>query len=110
MQVLRAQLAKAERQARAAEAQAIAKQERTDEDRQQLRVERERSAAAEQEARELRRLLDTELDKLRGELAEARAASERPAAVPAAPAPAPGRSNALAWLRSVLARRRRNQD
>ena len=89
--VLRTQLAKVEA--------------RADEDRVQLRVERERSAAAERQAVELRALVDNELAELRAQMDQARMTLHSQDTV--APTPAGIRHPLTQWLSRLLVQRRR---
>jgi len=88
--VLRTQLAKAET--------------RADEDRTQLRVEQERSAAAERQVTELRALVDNELAELRTQVNQARVILHGPDAV--APMAAGTRHPLAQWLSRFLVQRR----
>ena len=88
--VLRTQLAKAET--------------RADEDRAQLRVERERNAAAERQVIELRALVDNELVELRAQMNQARVTLHGPHAV--APMAARTRHPLAHWLSRFLVQRR----
>ena len=89
--VLRTQLAKAEA--------------RADEDRAQLRVERERSAAAERQAVELRALVDNELAELHAQMEQARMTLHGQDAV--VPMAARTRHPLTQWLSRLLVQRRR---
>ncbi len=88
--VLRTQLAKAET--------------RADEDRAQLRVERERSAAAERQMVGLQALVNDELAELRAQMNQARVTLHGPDAV--APTAAGTRHPLAQWLSRFLVRRR----
>lgn len=88
--VLRTQLAKAET--------------RADEDRVQLRVERERSAAAERQVTKLRALVDNELTELRTQMNQARMTLRDPGAV--VPPMTRARLPLTQWLLRFLVQRR----